>query len=105
MGSQTQMTPEQVMAALLVDLRDIAEKEDGAEVKDAVLSVPVYYTEKERYSMLAAAKIAGLNCLRLMDETTATALAYGLYKTDLPEDVPVNVACVDVGHSSTQVCG
>ena len=104
MGSQMQMTPEQVMAALLVDLRDIAEKEDGAEVKDAVLSVPVYYTEKERYSMLAAAKIAGLNCLRLMDETTATALAYGLYKTDLPEDVPVNVAFVDVGHSSTQVC-
>ena len=104
LGNKTQMTPEQVMAALLVDLRDMAEKEDGSEVKDAVLSVPVYYTEKERYSMLAAAKIAGLNCLRLLDETTATALAYGLYKTDLPEDNPVNVAFVDVGHSSTQVC-
>ena len=104
LGQPTQMTPEQVMAALLVDLRDMAEKEDGSEVKDAVLSVPVYYTEKERYSMLAASQIAGLNCLRLMDETTATALAYGLYKTDLPEDAPANVAFVDVGHSSTQVC-
>jgi heat shock protein 4 len=104
LGQLTKMTPEQVMAALLVDLRDIAEKEDGAEVKEVVLSVPVYYTEKERYSMLAAARIAGLQCLRLLDETTATALAYGIYKTDLPETDPVHVAFVDVGHSSTQVC-
>ncbi len=104
LGETTQMTPEQVMAALLVDLREMAEKEEGSEVRDAVLSVPVYYTEKERYSMLAASQIAGLNCLRLLDETTATALAYGLYKTDLPEDEPSNVVFVDVGHSSTQVC-
>lgn len=104
LGQTTQMTPEQVMAALLVDLREMAEKEEGSEVRDAVLSVPVYYTEKERYSMLAASQIAGLNCLRLMDETTATALAYGLYKTDLPEEEPSNVVFVDVGHSSTQVC-
>ncbi len=104
LGQTTQMTPEQVMAALLVDLREMAEKEEGSEVRDAVLSVPVYYTEKERYSMLAASQIAGLNCLRLMDETTATALAYGLYKTDLPEDEPSNVVFVDVGHSATQVC-
>ena len=104
LGETTQMTPEQVMAALLVDLREMAEKVEGSEVRDAVLSVPVYYTEKERYSMLAASQIAGLNCLRLLDETTATALAYGLYKTDLPEDEPSNVVFVDVGHSSTQVC-
>eukprot|EP00889_Picochlorum_renovo_P003475 jgi/Picre1/30505/NNA_005868.t1 len=94
----------QIMAALLVDLREIAEKESGAPVSDAVLSVPVFYTERERYSMLAAARIAGLNCLRLLDETTATALAYGIYKTDLPENEPHHVVFVDVGHSSTQVC-
>lgn len=53
--------------------------------------------------MLAASKIAGLSCLRLMNETTATALAYGIYKTDLPETDPVIVTFMDMGHSSTQV--
>ena len=55
--------------------------------------------------MLDATRIAGLNCLRLMHETTATALAYGIYKQDLPEtDKPArNVVFVDVGHTGTQV--
>lgn len=47
-------------------------------------------------------QIAGLNCLRLLNETSATALAYGIYKTDLPEGDPVNVVFVDVGFASTQ---
>jgi len=72
------LAPEQLMAALLVDLREIAEKEQGAPVTEAVVSVPVYYTEAERHAMLAAAHVAGLNCLRLLDDTTATALAWGM---------------------------
>ena len=100
----SQLTPVQIMTALLVDLRELAEKEQGAPVTDSVISVPVFYTENERYSMLAAAQTAGLNCLRLLDDTTATALAYGIYKTDLPDDQPLNVAFVDVGHNATQVC-
>lgn len=100
----TQFTPEQIMAALLVDLRELAEKEQGSPVTEAVISVPVFYTEVERHAMLAAAQIAGLNCLRLLDDTTATALAYGIYKTDLPDSDPIHVAFVDVGHASTQVC-
>lgn len=51
----------------------------------------------------ARPQIAGLNCLRLLNETTATALSYGIYKTDLPEGDPVHVVFVDVGFSSTQV--
>lgn len=54
--------------------------------------------------MLNAAQIAGLNCLRLVNETTATALAYGIFKTDLPENDPMHVVFVDVGHAHTQVC-
>jgi heat shock protein 4 len=104
LGQTLALSPEQIMAALLVDLREIAEKEHNSSVSDVVLSVPVFYTEKERYSMLAASRIAGLNCLRLLDETTATALAYGIYKTDLPETDPLHVVFIDVGHSSTQVC-
>ena len=48
-------------------------------------------------------QLAGLNCLRLLNETTATALSYGIYKTDLPEGDPVHVVFVDIGFSSTQV--
>ena len=92
------------MAMLLVDLRTLAEREHGAAVSDCVVSVPVYYTEPERHAMLAAAQIAGLNCLRLLNETTATALAYGIYKTDLPEAETLNVVFVDVGFAATQVC-
>ena len=55
--------------------------------------------------MLEAAAAAGLNVLRLMNETTATALAYGIYKQDLPgtEEKPRNVVFVDCGHSCLQV--
>ena len=99
-----QFTPEQIMAALFVDLKQIAEQEQGGPVSEAVCSVPVFYTEPERHAMLAAAQVAGLNCLRLLDDTTATALAWGIYKTDLPENDAHHVIFVDVGFASTQVC-
>jgi len=55
--------------------------------------------------LLDASTIAGLNCLRLLNETTAAALAYGIYKQDLPvePEKPRNVAFVDMGYSSLQV--
>lgn len=96
-------SPEQLLAMVFVDLKKIAEGEAGITLTDCVVGVPAYYTEAERYATLNAAQIAGVNCLRLMNETTATALAYGIYKTDLPETDPVHVAFVDVGHASTQV--
>ena len=94
-------TPEQLMAMVLVDLKKIAEAEGGSPVVDCCISVPAFYTEQERYAMLAAASTAGLNCLRLINETTATAIAYGIYKTDFVD--PVNVVFVDIGHAATQV--
>lgn len=67
--------------------------------------VPSFFTQAERKSLLDAAHIAGLNVLRLFNETTSTALAYGIYKQDLPnaEEKPRNVVFVDCGHSSLQV--
>ena len=104
-NEKTQLTPERIMAMILTDLRQIAENElNGERVTDCVISIPNYYTEGERSAMLDAVDIAGLNCLRLIPDTTATALAYGIYKTDLPEDAPLNTAFVDVGHSALQVC-
>ena len=102
LGERQSFTPEQIVAAIIVDMKDIAEV-DGSPVTDCVLSVPTYYLESERYAFLAAAKIAGVNCLRLINETTATALAYGIYKTDLPETDPINVVFIDAGHTAFQV--
>uniref|UniRef100_A0A8B9KRF3 Heat shock protein family A (Hsp70) member 4 n=1 Tax=Astyanax mexicanus TaxID=7994 RepID=A0A8B9KRF3_ASTMX len=69
------------------------------------IKVPSFFSDAERRSVIDAAQIAGLNCLRLMNETTAVALAYGIYKQDLPaaEEKPRTVVFVDVGHSSYQV--
>lgn len=55
--------------------------------------------------MLDAASICGLNVMRLMNDTTATALSYGIYKQDLPapEEKPRNVVFLDIGHSDLQL--
>ena len=102
LGERHSFTPEQIVAALIVDMKTIAEV-DGSPVTDCVISVPAYFLESERYAMLNAAQIAGVNCLRLLNDTTAAALAYGIYKTDLPEAEPVNVAFIDCGYNAFQV--
>uniref|UniRef100_A0A8C4DSH8 Heat shock protein 4b n=1 Tax=Dicentrarchus labrax TaxID=13489 RepID=A0A8C4DSH8_DICLA len=99
---------EQVTAMLLTKMKETAENALKKPVADCVVSVPCYYTDAERRSVVDAAQIAGLNCLRLMNETTAVALAYGIYKQDLPapEEKARNVVFVDLGHSGyqTSVC-
>uniref|UniRef100_A0A8C7PD62 Heat shock protein 4a n=1 Tax=Oncorhynchus mykiss TaxID=8022 RepID=A0A8C7PD62_ONCMY len=96
---------EQVTAMLLTKLKETAETAMKKPVADCVISVPSFYTDAERRSVIDAAQIAGLNCLRLMNETTAVTLAYGIYKQDLPapEEKPRNVVFVDLGHSGYQV--
>lgn len=96
---------EQVTAMLLSKLKETAESALKKPVADCVISVPSYFTDAERRSVMDAAQIAGLNCLRLMNDTTAVALAYGIYKQDLPapEEKPRTVVFVDVGHAGYQV--
>ncbi|XP_074285292.1 heat shock 70 kDa protein 15-like [Silene latifolia] len=104
LGETRTFTPTQVLGMLLSNLKGIAEKNLNAAVVDCCIGIPVFFTDLQRRAILDAATIAGLHPLRLIHETTATALAYGIYKTDLPENDPINVAFVDVGHSSLQVC-
>jgi heat shock protein 4 len=103
LGEERAFRPEQLLAALLSELKAIGEKDQGAKITDTVLSIPGFFTEQQRRAVLDAASIAGLNVLRLIHETTATALAYGIYKTDLPADKPQHVVFLDAGHSSLQV--
>ncbi|XP_053419455.1 heat shock protein 105 kDa isoform X2 [Nycticebus coucang] len=96
---------EQITAMLLTKLKETAENNLKKPVTDCVISVPSFFTDAERRSVLDAAQIVGLNCLRLMNDMTAVALNYGIYKQDLPslDDNPRIVVFVDMGHSAFQV--
>ncbi|MBA0829831.1 hypothetical protein Goarm_014409 [Gossypium armourianum] len=104
LGEMRTFTPTQVLGMVFSNLKSIAEQNLKAAVVDCCIGIPVYFTELQRRAVLDAATIAGLHPLRLIHETTATALAYGIYKTDLPENDQLNVAFVDIGHASMQVC-
>lgn len=103
LDQQQLFTPEQLTAMLFTKLKETSTNALQAQVNDCVIACPVYFTNAERKALLDAAQIAGLNVLRLMNETTATALSYGFYKQDLPDEKPRNVIFVDCGHSSLQV--
>lgn len=105
MNQERVLSPEAVTAMMLTKLKHTAEVALKTKVVDCVINVPSYFTDVERRAMLDAAQIAGLNCLRLMNDTTATALSYGIYKQDLPspEEKSRNVVFVDMGHCDLQV--
>lgn len=82
-------------------LRDTTSRELKSTVSDFVIAVPGWYTDVQRRTIQDAAAIAGLNALRVINDTTAAALSWGITKTDLPEpENPRHVLFVDVGHSS-----
>lgn len=104
LGEPTVVAPETLLGAMLVDLKGVAEREQGAALVDVVLTVPAYFGERERAAVLAAAHAAGLTVLQLLNDVTAEALSYGIYRTDLPEEgePELVVGFCDVGHSGTQ---
>src|ERR1700733_4538686 len=86
-------------------LRDIAADELKSPVSDVVIAVPGWFTEVQRRALYDAALIAGLNPLRLINDSTAVAFSYGITKSDLPEldQASRNVVFIDVGHSNYTV--
>lgn len=101
MGKKEQFTAVQMVAMFLSKIKDTAAAELKLPVKEFVMSVPVWFTDIQRRALMDAAEIAGLNCLRLINDTTAAALGWGITKSDLPtaEEKPRRVALVDIGHS------
>ncbi|PON51510.1 Heat shock protein 70 family [Parasponia andersonii] len=103
LGRTHSFTPVQIMAMLFAHLKDLAEKNLEMPVSDCVIGIPSYFTDLQRRAYLDAATISGLKPLRLMHDCTATALSYGIYKTDFFASGPTYVAFVDIGQCDTQV--
>lgn len=103
-GEKHAFSATQLVAMYLGKLRDITANELKTAVSDLVIAVPGWFTDIQRRAMLDAAQIAGLNALRLINDTTSVALGYGITKLDLPDpENPRHVMFVDVGHSSMSV--
>ena len=75
-------SPQEISAIILQKMRTTVEDYVGADVKDCVITVPAYFNDAQRQATKDAAAIAGMNCLRIINEPTAAALAYGLDKAD-----------------------
>ena len=75
-------SPSQISAMILQKMKETAEKFLGKPDKEAVITVPAYFNDAQRQATKDAGKIAGLNVLRVINEPTAAALAYGMDKTD-----------------------
>ncbi|KAF8828489.1 hypothetical protein HHX47_DHR3000222 [Lentinula edodes] len=104
LGERQKFSATQLVAMYLGRLRDTASAELKTTVSDIVIAVPGWFTDVQRRAILDAASIANLNVLRIINDTTAAALGYGITKADLPEaDNPKHVAFIDVGHSSLSV--
>lgn len=74
------MSPSEISAKILIKMKESAERHLGSAVTDAVITVPAYFNDSQRQATKDAGKIAGLNVLRIINEPTAAALAYGLDK-------------------------
>ena len=99
-GETKRFEPEEISSMVLTKMKEIAEMYIGTDIKDAVVTVPAYFNDSQRQATKDAAAIAGLNCLRIINEPTAAAIAYGL---DKHKDEDKNVLIFDLGGGTFDV--
>ena len=104
-------TPQEISARTLMKLKRDAEAYLGEDVTDAVITVPAYFEDSQRQATKEAGQIAGLNVLRIVNEPTAAALAYGLEKNDSEQTILVfdlgggtfDVSLLEIGDGVVEV--
>lgn len=103
-GKKAEFNSIQIAAMYFSKIKSITQNEvKGAIISDVAIAVPCWYSDLQRRATADAAIIAGLNPVRIVNDVTAAAVGYGVFKTDLPEDKPKIVAFVDIGHSDYTV--
>ncbi|WKD58239.1 Chaperone protein DnaK [Corynebacterium capitovis DSM 44611] len=104
-------TPQEISARTLMKLKRDAEAYLGEDISDAVITVPAYFEDAQRQATKEAGQIAGLNVLRIVNEPTAAALAYGLEKSDKEQTILVfdlgggtfDVSLLEIGDGVVEV--
>ncbi|XP_042027604.1 heat shock 70 kDa protein 18-like [Salvia splendens] len=99
-GEEREFSAEEISSMVLTKMKDIAEAYLGSTVTDAVVTVPAYFNDSQRQATKDAGTIAGLNVMRIINEPTAAAIAYGL---DKGGDVAKNVLIFDLGGGTFDV--
>ena len=102
-GEQKEFSAEEISSMILVKMKEVAEAYLGKEVKNAVVTVPAYFNDSQRQATKDAAVIAGINCMRIINEPTAAAIAYGLDKKAESGGAERNVLIFDLGGGTFDV--
>lgn len=102
LGNTEKFTATQLVGMYLSKIKQTAATELKLPVSDICMSVPAWFTDVQRRALIDGAEIAGLKLLRLINDTTAAALGWGITKLDLPsgEEKPRRVVFIDIGHSN-----
>ncbi|KDN45617.1 putative SSB2-heat shock protein of HSP70 family, cytosolic [Tilletiaria anomala UBC 951] len=100
LGEKKQFSPQEISSMVLTKMKEIAEAKIGKEVKKAVVTVPAYFNDSQRLATKDAGAIAGLDVLRIINEPTAAAIAYGL---DSKSSTEKNVLIFDLGGGTFDV--
>ncbi len=95
--------PEEISAKLLIYLKNIASDYLGSEIKDVVITVPAYFNDSQRISTRQAGKLANLNVLRIINEPTSAALAYGYGNIDKETEKEKIILVIDIGGGTTDL--
>jgi len=102
-GESKIFAPEEISAMVLTKMKEVAESFLGKEVKNAVITVPAYFNDSQRQATKDAGAITGLNVLRIINEPTAAAIAYGLDKKTAGSKAERNVLIFDLGGGTFDV--
>merc|ERR1711966_238749 len=102
-GESKQFKAEEISSMVLQKMKEIAEAYLGKEVKNAVVTVPAYFNDSQRQATKDAGSISGINCMRIINEPTAAAIAYGLDKKDQNGGAERNVLIFDLGGGTFDV--